>query len=1561
MTRTQAVELCLVNWKGVFCESYLLDRHVTALEGANGAGKTTVMIAAYLVLFPDLSRLRFTNLGESAGTGGDKGIWGRLGELGRPSYSALRLLRSDGSELLIGVHALRKAEPTLELTPFLISDLKPEVRTQQLLLLQSEVHEEVPTLRELGENAAKLGAGFATFPTLKDYFSMLFELGISPLRLASDEEKGKFNDMLRTSMTGGISRALTTDLRQFLLKEEGGLLGTLGRMRSNLDACRRTRLEVSQARLLEHEISGIYTAGHAMFSRAVLATERSIRESGDKLERCRAERETEQSRVTELELTLGESRRRQSAMMTKLGELKASLETLSKRTERLERARGLAAKADELGRELERAESVSDTATASQKVADSRRKEAKEERLRAQDALARSAQGLANLQQGLEELHRRAHAYRRAVQSLAQVRELLREPEFDPASVEERLLATSTRRNELDQARGRRDREIETAERRRAEYQLAHEALGSLHGDLTDVSDLYAVARDELRTWEECDRLSVRLDELLHVEQRKSAELRQKEQLTRRLQALDSALPVAPQELSKALNGFDEALLSLEDTQSAAEVRLENAIAEAAKCGQALKQLEELRARFSQVAQAEKRAEALVGVLPVNLAAVGAQRKLLDSEIRRTRRELDRLSAERERLLEEAKGLEQAGGADGELLRLRDAVSGELLAERFEDLEVEAAHRLQAELGPLANALVVMDPEAAAAALSAAPREQSTVWLIQAGTLVGGQTSREVKGAHGVDVIVPTEFGLRVTRVEATGTLSRRARERRAEQLREEAERHGLQLETLQLWLPRAEAGREALELLEREFELWRNGDPALRQGELQKEYSAREAEKDACRQEARAVAERVRALKGKLNALRPLLAEAWLLENAPEPSDVAVARQAVAKAREASAKWALHAHEVRCLKAHVEALAMPPPDARSLAAWEVERKKSEAERDQLFAVSEALEQLAEWRHALAWHEAPERLASSSALVPELEAQHEASRRALEEVEQRLLEAEAVWERLTTEAQAATAEKLAVAAHLKRVNEELALEQVEDLSDQALLESQTQLASAASAQAALELEERTLLKEVALREASHKQALRALDLAKVAEEKERALRAPSEEAWARLREALSESGVLGGALSLAEANELSEASSLSLWAESRSKRELLLDRLRAARGGVELAESLNESSRTAAAHAPWEQYLAEWMSVRQWLRRRLPPQVAEVEDPLEALSHLGADLGRLEGRLERQETDLRGTSEDVARSIEVQLRKATGQVRRLNQYLEGVHFGSIAGIRVELGRVERMDQVLAALRTGTAQELLFQSNLPIEEAMDEIFRRYGGGRTGGQKLLDYREYLELRVEVRRQTKDTWEAVNPTQVSTGEAIGVGAALMMVILTEWERDANLLRSRRTDGCLRFLFLDEANRLSQDNLAILFDLCENLDLQLLIAAPEVAHSDGNTTYRLVRRVSDDGKEEVLVSGRRAKMPEWPPQTEVSASRLPEAQAPAELHAPVASDLAELRPLEMGASGELSEGVVEHMSNTAESNAAESNAAESNTAESNAAESNDTTKPVQRNLFDF
>jgi len=384
--------------------------------------------------------------------------------------------------------------------------------------------------------------------------------------------------------------------------------------------------------------------------------------------------------------------------------------------------------------------------------------------------------------------------------------------------------------------------------------------------------------------------------------------------------------------------------------------------------------------------------------------------------------------------------------------------------------------------------------------------------------------------------------------------------------------------------------------------------------------------------------------------------------------------------------------------------------------------------------------------------------------------------------------------------------------------------------------------------------------------AERTQAARECDEAEEKVAIERREAAPALERWERLRTAVTEHNLLTSVPSPGNSDVGGIRGHVNLVQEAHKQRAVLVERLRIAHGAQELLAKIEKD--TAGADVGFADiHLEFWLDVRDWLHCRLPAQVAEVDDPREALLRLRDQLTGLEERLARQEDDLRGASEDVARGIDVQIRKARGQVSRLNQNLGGVSFGSIEGIRVKVQPVERMEQVLRALREGAVQGLLFQENLPIEEALNEIFRRYGGGRTGGQRLLDYREYVHLQVEVRRTAGSDWEIANPTRLSTGEAIGVGAALMMVVLTEWERDTNLLRGKRAHGSLRFLFLDEANRLSHDNLGVLFDLCQALDLQLLIAAPEVARADGNTTYRLVRRVDADGREEVLVSGRRTR----------------------------------------------------------------------------------------------
>lgn len=1467
MSRTLAQALALVNWRGVFYERYQLDRHVTALEGANGAGKTTVMIAAYIVLLPDMSRLRFTNLGETGATGGDKGIWGRLGAPGRPSYAALDFALPAGRRLIAGVHLERKGEPSVEPTPFIVAGLADDVRLQDLLLVTQGEDEAVPELPELRENAARLGGRLQSFTTARDYFAALFDQGVTPLRLTTDEERGKLNEMLRTSMTGGISRALTSELRDFLLKEEGGLSDTLQRMKANLDSCRRTRTEVQESRRLEQEIGGVFEAGQRMFDASFLAT----RERADELTR----------RVADAESAWAAARDAQAAADGALASTTAELATLDLRRDEIggalesarqwrERMRVALDAAGELARcaaALQIATSEERTAAASREQAQTARDQRREALRRAEEDYRHAASGLADMQSGIEELYRRAGAFQQAQRRLREAERLLEFP-VPTEQLDERLVQVRTDLARVDQERRAAQTRLDDADEHRRRHGQVLAALRALVADEVRVEDAADVAADALRRHRDRVAQAERVPWL--AEQLAEARTLVERQMRIRTRAaqldVDTSTGSAGTVVRRLL---DEAEMRLQRMQEDERTtRSELALAQdAAKALEARRMaLVASEPQWRELAACAARLARFHDAPVTGRDGLDAARNAIGAALSAARKAEETMQEKQEQLVREARDLLAAGGPfTPELLHLRDELGAELMATSFEDVSLHEAGRVEALLGPLAQALVVDEPRAAAQAIQGRSEVLPDVLLLERGTELEALTSLHPGEAGAVDVVVDEGLALRVSRVPARPRIGRRAREARAAELRAEADASARELEDLRA--RRRQFDRLALdgETLLAGHAVWLAGDPAPELAELRRLMTDAANGIERLRDTLAQQTEAVRQLRPRVDGLRDLLAEAFLLD----PPDHAERARALA-AEHAAALFAKTevarlSHHVEAIEADASVLRTPPLSAAEYERLRLFVETLRQQREALQDAAEALEYVQANSAALGWSEAPARLSASRALVPALESQ--------------LRETEAA--RATAETAVANAEQHFDAArtHWQDMDARRVVASEQHMAASARFESLGIPAPTGDALRAADGEVVRIEEELRGSEERYKELLKAQgrqegectesrQRTQTAEEKlasERREAQPAVERWERLHKRALEHGLLTSSTAF-NSDLASLRGSPNLRQAAQTQRTLLLERLGNARGGEALLahfEVLQDISETALDEACFEL----WLRARDWLHSRLPAQVAEVSDPREALLRLRDQLTSLEERLARQESDLRGASEDVARGIDVQVRKARGQVSRLNKNLEGISFGSIQGIRVRLNSIEKMEQVLRALREGAAQDLLFQANMPIEEALEEIFRRHGGGRTGGQRLLDYREYVHLQVEIRRKAGTDWEIANPTRLSTGEAIGVGAALMMVVLTEWERDATLLRGRRSHGSLRFLFLDEANRLSHDNLGVLFDLCQTLDLQLLIAAPEVARAEGNTTYRLVRRALPNGDEEVIVSGRRTR----------------------------------------------------------------------------------------------
>lgn len=1464
MTRTRAEALVLVNWKGVFYERYLLDQHVTALEGANGSGKTTVMIAAYIVLLPDMTRLRFTNLGESSATGGDRGIYGRLGDPNSASLTCMAFRLTDGKRLLAGVQLERRSEPTIEATPFVVTGLADDVELQDVLLDRGEF-DRVPDINRLRELATLQGGRLKTFSKSADYFAELFDRGVTPLRLTGGEERTKFNEMLRTSMVGGISRALTGGLREFLLREESGLADTLKQMRANLDECRRTRLAVSEAQRMEAELHEVYQAGHDMFVAAVHATRERAEELENRLLETQRQYHAACRELAQLEATLNELALEHEATVARLDESTAEKEQALAHLEALRRALIIAERLVKQRRELELAlEALRETQMA-RSAAHAALDRSKQERRVAHERVKLATTGLADFQEGLDLLHRRAAEFKQVSRRLVEAQTALpdRRVEAETApSVRSELEAEIDR---LDERIVVLERTLNTADRKKREFEEVLRALEAITDDGSVAPELaYAAAQKALAGFRDLDSLAAQVETL--PGQIEEATKRAKRQAAARALASELSLSESPitsaQDARDAYERTDDELEATRGEASLCRVAADKAREAVESLLRAEQALVEILPRWTEARhKARELGQALGAPAPRTRVALDALRSLAEGQLVDAQGQLAVVRAELDRLVEGANQLERMGGRfPDELVAARDAVDGELLASQFEDVPIERAAALQAALGPLAEAIVVHDARGAAAQLATFEHRPESLWLVDDTNQLALESDRHQEGDS---VIVASPGGARVTRLSEHPTLGRRARAQRVQELRaqaREAERYFAQTRAAER---KALGAVETARTLGLEGELLERPDPEVELEAVRAELAERRQDRVACEERLRALESRVRHLATRRAQLGALLPDADLLDEPDLARQVEALRARLSEARRARRRLEATRRHRELVTLKLEVLRDPPLSEAEMARLDSELGSTRDRRDALAQPASALAYVEEHAAALAWSEAPGQLEHRRTLRPALEDQMRLAEREQAEAEQREEQAAQAHDCAVNEDQRAQAVVASLGERIERDADELSGFGLEEEVSQAAVDAQEARCTGLAKQVREldDLERRLSGQRAEARFKADAQRQQVQQLREALNEEE-ARHRPVLERWHALRDKAAGASVLQSAIRC-EVGEV--RGSANLYQRAKYKGEQLVERLARATEGEACVTAIEELLAVSQDQGLGLACLEAWLAAREWLRRRVPPQIAEVDDPFEQLAQVRDYLTHVRERLEAQESNLRGQSEDVARNIETQRRKARREVSRLNRELEKVSFGSIHGVKIAVQPVESRERVLRALKEGEGQGLLFQSEMPVEEAMAELFKRYGGGTTGGQRLLDYREYIALKVVVRRMGKDRWEAANPAKMSTGEAIGIGAAIMMVVLTAWEQHARLLRSKRAGRTLRLLFLDEANRLDPTSLAVLFQLCQSLELQLIIAAPEVERAEGNTTYHLVRRTGDDGNDVVIASGRR------------------------------------------------------------------------------------------------
>ncbi|MCU1798010.1 chromosome partition protein MukB [Pectobacterium polaris] len=1456
--------LTLVNWNGFFARTFDLDELVTTLSGGNGAGKSTTMAAFITALIPDLTLLHFRNTTEAGATSGsrDKGLHGKL--RAGVCYSTLDVVNSRHQRVLVGVRLQQVAgrDRKVDIKPFTIQGLPTAIQPTQILTqVVGDRQARVLSLQELKDRVEEMeGVQFKQFNSITDYHSLMFDLGVVPRRLRSASDRSKFYRLIEASLYGGISSAITRSLRDYLLPENSGVRKAFQDMEAALRENRMTleaiRVTQSDRDLFKHLISEATSYVAADYMRH--ANERRIHLDGAlELRRdlfsSRKQLSSEQYRHVEMARELAEQSGAEGDLETDYQAASDHLnlvQTAMRQQEKIERYN---ADLEELSYRLEEQNEVVEEAR-EQQAENEERADATElevDELKSQ---------LADYQQALDVQQTRAIQYQHAQQALERARTLCQLPDLTADNADEWLSSYQAKEQEATEILLMLEQKLSVADAAHGQFEQAYQLVTKIAGAVNR-NEAWQVARDLLRDSssqryqaERVQPLRMRLSEL---EQR----LREQQDAERLLQ-----------DFSKR-NGQDYQPEELESLQQELDARIEtlsSLVAEAGERRMALRQ---------ELEQTQQRIQKLTARAPVWLAAqemltqlseqsgetfedsrqvTEFMQQLLERE-RETTVERDDIAARKRQIEAQVERLSQPGGSeDPRLNALAERFGGVLLSEIYDDVTLDDAPYFSALYGPSRHAIVVSDLSLVRDQLAGLEDCPEDLYLIEGDPQSFDDSVFAVDELERAVVVKVAERQWRYSRFPEVPLFGRAAREMRLESLRDEREALAEQYATLSFDVQKTQRLHQSFgRFIGTHLAVVFDDDPEVeiralssRRGELDRAMASFDGENQQQRQQY----EQAKEASAQLNKLIPrisLLCDETLQDRVEE------IRAELDETEESARFIQQHGTTLAKLEPLVSVLQSDPQQHEQLQEDYTQAQNAQRQaKQQAFALTEVVQRRAHFSYA-----------DSAGMLGENAGLNDKLRHRLEQAEAERTKAR---EQLRQH-QAQLTQYSQVQASLKSsydAKQDMLKELTQELQDIGVRADADAEARARQRRDELHAALSTnrsrrnqLEKQITFCEAemdSLQKKLRKLER-DYHQMREQVVTAKA--GWCAVMRLVKDNGVERRLhrreLAYMEGDEL------------RSMSDKALGALRLA---VADNEHLRDVLRLSEDPKRPERKIQFYIAVYQHLRERIRQDIIRTDDPVEAIEQMEIELNRLTEELTAREQMLAISSRSVANIIRKTIQREQNRIRMLNQGLQAVAFGQVKSVRLNVNVRETHTTLLNVL--SEQQEMhqdLFNSNrLTFSEALAKLYQRLNpeidmGQRTPqtiGEELLDYRNYLEMEVEVNRGA-DGWLRAESGALSTGEAIGTGMSILVMVVQSWEEESKRLRGKDIIPC-RLLFLDEAARLDAKSIATLFELCDRLEMQLVIAAPENISPEKGTTYKLVRKVYQNN-EHVHVVGLR------------------------------------------------------------------------------------------------
>ena len=263
-----------------------------------------------------------------------------------------------------------------------------------------------------------------------------------------------------------------------------------------------------------------------------------------------------------------------------------------------------------------------------------------------------------------------------------------------------------------------------------------------------------------------------------------------------------------------------------------------------------------------------------------------------------------------------------------------------------------------------------------------------------------------------------------------------------------------------------------------------------------------------------------------------------------------------------------------------------------------------------------------------------------------------------------------------------------------------------------------------------------------------------------------------------------------------------------------------------------------------------------WPDLMNIVRETINTDLAD-SDGSNLLQRMRSHRGSLDGELRTWESELGIKAKNIHMSISSAVRGQQSKISKLSKIGQAIEFGNVVGIRIKL--IQRKN-LIDILEQFADQLSLFSKEKTVDQVLKEFFdaKLDTNIKLSGEELLDYRNYVDLVIEVRRKGGE-WELAS--SLSGTETIGGGLAIALMLIRSLAARGEASSGIKTSEISTLFAIDEVSRLNEAGQRLLVDFARRENFQLVVTAPTMKPVYDCTLYALSRLY--DPHEHLVIRG--------------------------------------------------------------------------------------------------